>query len=153
MKKLIASLLAPFIAGAVGAAATSPNITPWYASLAKPSLNPPANIFSIVWPILYLLMGISLYLVWSKGNEKETNLTVRFFWRHLLFNALWSVSFFALQSPFLGLVNIIVLDILVVILIGKFYKIEKKAGYLLAPYLVWILFATYLNFGVWYLNR
>ncbi|HJX58950.1 hypothetical protein A2V61_01235 [Candidatus Woesebacteria bacterium RBG_19FT_COMBO_47_8] len=154
LEKLSISMLAPFGAGIIGAAATARRLPVWYDSLNKPFFNPPNNIFGIVWPILYLIMGVSLYLVWLKGwDKREVRTAVTLFFVHLMVNSLWSLVFFGLRNPLLGLFTILALLILIVVLMMKFYKIEKVASWLLMPYLLWVIFASFLNFSIWYLNR
>ncbi|MFH1978940.1 MAG: TspO/MBR family protein [Patescibacteria group bacterium] len=145
--KLVFSIAICQIVGIGGAFFTSPAVSSvWYKSLAKPFLNPPSWIFSPVWITLYVLMGISLYLV-----LKYRSLVVLFF-VHLLFNGLWSIVFFGLKNPFLAFLNLVVLWILILILIFRFYKVRKVAGLLLIPYLIWVSFAGYLNYSFWILN-
>lgn len=146
-KKLIISLALPQIAGIIGSLFTSPAISTWYANLQRPSFSPPNWIFGPVWILLYFLMGLSVYLIWEK-NQKATWL----FWIHLIFNATWSIIFFGLQNPGLAFINIIIIWILIIALIIKFYKINKLSSYLLVPYLLWVSFASILNYFIWYLN-
>jgi len=99
-------------------------------------------------------MGVSLYLVWLKGwDKKEVRTAIKLFFIHLIVNSLWSLVFFGLRNPLLGLFTILALLILIVVLMMKFYKIEKVASWLLMPYLLWVIFASFLNFSIWYLNR
>ena len=99
------------------------------------------------------MMGISLYLVWVKGWEnKQVRTAVKLFFVHLVFNTLWSVIFFGAKAPFLAFVEILLLLGLIVAVIVKFHKIQRWAAYLLIPYLLWVIFATFLNFSVWRLN-
>jgi len=136
-------------AGLIGSVFTFPAISTWYKFLNKPSFSPPNFLFGPAWITLYFLMGISLYLIWRKKNKNA----LVFFWIHLFFNATWSVMFFGLRSPLLGLINILILWVLIVVVIHKFWKINKTAGILLLPYLAWVSFATYLNYSIWLLNR
>ena len=153
LEKLTISLLAPFAAGIIGGAVTARRIFTWYDGLIKPFFNPPAKAFAIVWPILYFLMGISLYLVWSKGwDKKQVRVAVKLFFVHLVFNSLWSIIFFGFKAPFLALVEILLLLGVIIAVIVKFHKIQRWAAYLLTPYLLWVIFATLLNFSIWRLN-
>ena len=147
-KRLIVSLVFPQIAGIVGSVFTISAIPTWYATLQKPSFSPPNWIFGPVWILLYILMGISIYLIWQK-EKKET---FWFFWIHLAFNALWSIIFFGLKEPGLAFINIIIILFMIIILMIKFYKINKWASYLLIPYFLWVSFASLLNFFIFYLN-
>ncbi len=152
-KLLILSIFLSQLAGFIGAFATTPAIPGWYAELAKPSFNPPGWIFGPVWTTLYTLMGISLYLVWSKGfKTKNIKPAVQLFMVHLVFNSLWSISFFGLENPALALLIIIILWTMIAYLIKLFWKINKKASYLLIPYIMWVSFASVLNYSIWVLN-
>lgn len=149
--KLLIAVLLPFIAAAIGNLATIPNIPTWYAELDKPPLNPPNGVFGPVWTTLYLLIGLSLYKFWTaEGSEKKWGYIV--YGTQLALNALWSIVFFGLQQPLLGVIVIALLDIAVIATVILFYKHSKLAAYLLLPYLLWISFATYLTIGVWTLN-
>jgi tryptophan-rich sensory protein len=149
--KLIVSLGIPFSAAAIGSAVSVQNIPTWYAALEKPVLNPPNFIFGPVWTLLYVLIGLSLYLYWtSEGNGKWSGYVA--FGVQMVLNALWSVVFFGLQLPLLGVFVIALLDIMVIVTIILFYEKSKRAAYLLMPYLLWISFATYLTVSIWLLN-
>ena len=152
-KRLIISLALPQLAGLVGSFFTSPAIPTWYASLERPSFSPPNWVFGPVWVTLYLLMGISIYLIWNKleSNKKAKNF-FWLFWIHLVFNATWSIAFFGLQNPGLALINIAVIWVLIVALVIGFWKIDKRASYLLLPYFLWVSFASVLNYFIWVLN-
>ena len=152
-KRLIISLALPQAAGVLGSFFTSPAIPTWYATLQRPSFSPPNWVFGPVWILLYVLMGISVYLVWLKVKKnKSVGFAVKLFWLHLIFNASWSIVFFGLQNPGLALVNIVLIWLFIIILIIKFWKINKLAGYLLIPYLLWVSFASVLNYFIWQLN-
>jgi len=149
--KLISSILLCQFAGIIGSVFTFSAISEWYAFLEKPFFSPPNWVFAPVWISLYTLMGIAFFLVWEKGL-KENNKAVNFFYIQLALNALWSVLFFGLKNPLIALIEILVLWLFIVLTIKEFYSIEKKAGYLLIPYLLWVSLATALNFAVWILN-
>ncbi|HEX9911812.1 MAG TPA: TspO/MBR family protein [candidate division Zixibacteria bacterium] len=151
--KLIISLIICQLAGVIGSIFTTPAIPGWYAALVKPTLNPPNWVFAPVWTTLFLLMGISAFLVWRKGIENpRVNLALQFFIVQLVLNSLWSVLFFGLRSPLLGFVEIILLCFFILLTIVYFFKVTKIAGILLLPYFVWVSFATVLNFSLWRLN-
>lgn len=151
--KLIFALLICQAAGGIGSLFTIPAIDSWYADLNKPSFNPPNWLFSPVWITLFVLMGIALYLVLVKDLSQEKVKTALFlFFTQLTFNTLWSVLFFGLKSPLFGFIEIILLIILVLATIFQFVKISKPAALLLVPYLLWIIFAAFLNFSIWQLN-
>jgi tryptophan-rich sensory protein len=149
---LIFSILLAQLAGIVGSVFTAPNIKNWYVFLTKPFFSPPNWLFAPVWIILYILMGISAFLVWEKRKEAKVNSALLFYFIQLIFNATWSVVFFGFRSLFGGLVIIVALWFLILITLIKFWRIEKPAGYLLVPYLLWATFATILNLTVWQLN-
>ncbi|WP_406657963.1 TspO/MBR family protein [Methanolobus sp. ZRKC2] len=152
-KKLIASLVICQFAGIFGAIFTTPAIPTWYAALEKPFFVPPSWTFSVVWPILYLLMGLALYIVWEKGWEyREVKVAMGVFGLQLFLNFLWSVLFFGLQSPFLGLMGIVILWLVILVTIVLFYRISRAAGLLLLPYILWVSFATLLNYYIYILN-
>ena len=150
---LIASILLPQAAGAIGSYFTMPSIPGWYAGLAKPSFNPPGWIFGPIWTLLYLLMGIALYLIWKKGTEiKEVRLAMIFFAAQLLLNILWSFLFFYMKLPCAAFIEIILLWTAILITLTAFYRLSRPAGLLLVPYLLWVSFAAVLNFFLWRLN-
>jgi len=148
-KKLIISIIVCQAAGVVGSIFTMPALTTWYATLAKPSFTPPGWVIGIVWTVLFLLMGLSLYLVWVKKPKKRE---LPFFDIQLALNILWSAIFFGLRNPSLAFVEIIFLWLAILGNIIVFYKIDKKAAWLLVPYLAWVSFAAVLNYSVWMLN-
>jgi tryptophan-rich sensory protein len=157
--KLILSIFGVGLAGAIGSVFTSSSIPNWYAGLLKPALNPPNWLFGPVWTILYLLMGISVFLVWKKENEPEflnQKLKIKnallIFIGQLSLNASWSILFFGLKNPGLAFIEIIILWFFILFTIIKFFQISKTAAYLLLPYIFWVSFATYLNFLIWQLN-
>ena len=151
--KLIASVIVVFIAGAIGNFFTLSEITTWYAALTKPTWTPPNWLFGPVWTTLYILMGIALYLIWSKGLEhKDVKIAIGVFAVQLILNTLWSIVFFGMHSLFGGVVTIIILWIAILANIIVFYRISKPAGLLLVPYIVWVSIASYLNYSVYLLN-
>lgn len=137
-------------AGIVGSFFTFSAIPAWYSSLNKPSFAPPNFIFGPIWITLYFLIGIALYLIWT--SRKNIKGALFLFWIHLFFNATWSIAFFGLRSPLLGFINILILLFLILVVIYKFWKINKLAGALFLPYLVWVSFATVLNYNILILN-
>ena len=141
------------LVGVIGSIFTSPAIPTWYATLNKPSFNPPNWIFAPVWTLLYLSMGISAFLIWEKGiNKKEVRIALLIFGSQLILNVLWSYLFFGLKSPSLAFVGIIVLWLAITATIYAFYKISKPAGLILIPYILWVTFAAFLNFSILILN-
>lgn len=151
--KLIFSIAMSQTAGIVGSLFTAPAIPAWYASLNKPSFSPPNWLFGPVWVTLYALMGVALYLVWRNGlSEQKIKFAFWFFIAHLFMNAIWSIIFFGLQSPFWALVDIVVMWVMILVLIIKFWEINKTSSVLLVPYFFWVSFASVLNFAIWRLN-
>ena len=124
----------------------------WYSALIQPPLKPPAWLFAPVWTILYISMGIALFLYARKYTIKSKAWGYVLFFTQLLVNLSWSPAFFGMKNIGLALALIILLDILVVLNIIEFFKISKTAGRILIPYFIWLLFATYLNIGIFILN-
>jgi benzodiazapine receptor len=150
---LVISILICQCAGFIGSLFTRPSIPTWYATLAKPPFTPPNWIFSPVWIALFLLMGISLFLIWRRGlAERKVRVALGCFGAQLIFNIVWSALFFGLRSPLAGFIDIAVLWGAIALTIFYFLKISKMAGVLLLPYIVWISFAAVLNFFIWRLN-
>ena len=151
--KLVAAILICQAAGIIGSVFTAPNIQTWYASVEKPPFNPPNWLFAPVWTVLFLLMGISLYLVWDKGVKNgKVRIALSVFAAQLVLNVVWSVLFFGLQSPLYAFVEIMILWIAIAFTIFTFYRISKRAGLILVPYLLWVSFAMVLNYYIWVLN-
>lgn len=152
--KLIVSILVCQIAGVIGGVFTASSVETWYATLSKPAFNPPNWLFSPVWITLYALMGIALFLVWRRGFPAEgVRSAISLFAVQLGLNTIWSILFFGLQWPLIAFIEILVLWGFILITLLKFAKISKAAGFLLVPYLLWVSFASVLNFFLWYLNR
>jgi len=151
--KLIVSLIICQLAGFVGSLFTTPSIPTWYASLEKPSFNPPNWVFSPVWISLFVLMGISLFLVWQKTlHYPGVSSALFWFGIQLFLNMLWSVLFFGLKSPFFAFVGIIFLWVAIFLTLVKSFKVSRLAGVLFVPYICWVSFAAVLNFSIWNLN-
>ena len=122
-----------------------------YNTLQKPPLSPPGFIFGIVWSILYLLMGIAYGMLVYKGkSDAEVS---KIYWTQLIINLIWPILFFVFKIRLFSSIWIIILLILVINMVIKFYKKDKIIGYSQIPYLLWIMFATYLNIGVYILNK
>jgi benzodiazapine receptor len=152
--KLITSILASFAAGGIGILFTFKAIPTWYAGLKKPPYTPPNWLFGPVWTTLYILMGISVFLVWRNGLAVNgALLAFTLFWVQLVLNALWSIVFFGMKSKLGGVITIIVLWLLILATVITSFQVSGCAGALLIPYIVWVSIASYLNIGVWLLNR
>ncbi|MFA5210927.1 MAG: TspO/MBR family protein [Patescibacteria group bacterium] len=149
------SLLISFLPGIIGSLFTVKAIENWYVYLNKPIFNPPNWIFSPVWILLYILIGISFYLILVKKpkiDQQNFNVIIFLFTCHLVLNASWSIFFFNFHDILTAYINILCLDLVIFLCIIKFYKVSKIAGLLFVPYLIWILFATYLNLSIFLLN-
>jgi benzodiazapine receptor len=150
--KLVMSLIICQLAGFIGSLFTAPAIPIWYASLKKPSFTPPSWLFSPVWIFLFVLMGLTLYILWQAYSKKVARIALLFFALQLILNMLWSVIFFGLKSPMWAFIEILILWLAIFLTIWKSLKISKAAGYLLLPYIIWISFAAILNYSIWKLN-
>jgi translocator protein len=151
--RLIISLIACELVGVLSTPFTIASIPAWYAYLNKPSFSPPNWVFAPAWITLYFLMGVSFYLIWNIGWEKKKVRTAgHYFYAQLLCNFLWSLLFFGLRSPILGLVDIILLWLCIFFTMIRFRSLSKIAFYLLIPYLLWVSFAALLNVSIVVLN-
>src|SRR3989344_3497362 len=161
--KLVIAIGVSELAGIIGSVFTISAIPNWYARLVKPALNPPSWVFGPAWTTLYALMGIAAFLIWSsyaKASEgqakRQIKIALGVFGIQLFLNAIWSIIFFGLHgSTWLtinnlgwALVNIIFLWLAIVWTMVVFYKISRPAAYLLMPYLLWVSFASYLNYSI-----
>ncbi len=141
------------LVGFIAAVATQSSVSTWYVQLNKPSFNPPNWLFAPVWTVLYVLMGISLGLVWNKGfYHKWVKTALYHFGFQLILNAAWSIVFFGAKAILPALLIILSLFILLFFTIRWFKIVEPIAAYLLIPYLIWVGFAAVLNFEIWRLN-
>lgn len=141
-------ILTPLIGGSIVGLIINKSID--YNYLVNPPLSPPSYLFPIVWNILYLLIGISYYIY--RKNNNDDSLTIKLYYIQLILNYLWSIIFFTLKLRTLAVIWIIELAITVIYLIIRFYKEERTIFYLFIPYILWVLFATYLNIGTVVLN-
>lgn len=153
--KFVISIVASFAAGGIGSLATTPNIPTWYAGLEKPFFNPPNWVFGPVWTLLYILIGISFYMVWAapkpSARAKKSSATV-WFAAQLMLNALWSLVFFGMHAPLAGVAVILLLLGSIIAMMRSFWPISKPASYLLIPYIAWVSFASMLNISIAVLN-
>jgi translocator protein len=153
MRKFIVSIGICFAVAFLGSLFTFSSIPTWYAQLNKPFFNPPNWIFGPVWTILYFLMAISLYIVWSKNSKnKNKEDAIKIFIFQLILNLLWSLIFFGLHQPLWALITIYLLWASIYMTIKSFYKISKTSSYLLVPYILWVSFASILNLAIVLLN-
>lgn len=149
-KKLIIITVITFIVGSFFSWFTMNNMDA-FKELNKP-VNVPGIIFPIVWGVLYLLMSISCYIV-SESSDPARNKALIVYWVQLVINSIWSLIFFGFEMYLFAFIWLLILLISVIIMIVKFYKVDKKAAYLNIPYVLWIIFAGYLNLGIYLLNR
>ncbi len=150
MKYLFAILICLAVGGVAGFV-TIDAVKTWYLTLNKPSWNPPNYLFGPVWTTLYILMGIAWGIVWS-SNATEKPRAMQFFIIQLVFNFFWSITFFGMHNILLALFDIVALWIMILLTIIVFNRINKTAAALLVPYILWVSFATVLNFSIWMLN-
>lgn len=151
--KLVLSIVLPLLIGFASSYFTITGVDSWYTTIQKPSWNPPNWIFGPVWTTLYVLMGISLFLIWKAGTSKETKRSALIlFVLQLIANFFWSFIFFDQHQMGLAFAEIIVLWLFILLTIFSFAKINKVAAWLLVPYISWVSFAAILNFTIWRLN-
>lgn len=152
--KIILSIVFCLLVGAIGSFFTTPAIPSWYAYLNKPFFSPPNWLFGPMWTILYILMGVSLYLIWTNTKKgKSKNEALGNFYTQLVLNFIWSPIFFGMKNLWLAFIVIVLMWIFILRTIQSFAKLNKKASYLLYPYIAWVSFASILNLSVWLLNR
>ena len=145
-------LLLPLIIGGISGLATASGIQSWYVTLHKPSFNPPNYLFSPVWSFLYILMGVSLYIIWINGKGKNRIDALRIFVIQLTLNFLWSFLFFKFNLIGVAMLDILLIWISIILMILFFSRVSKISAYLQIPYLLWVTFATILNGAIWLLN-
>ena len=152
-KKLIISILIPLLVGGISAFLTRDSMST-FERVAKPPLSPPGWLFPVVWTILYILMGIASYLVnTSKGPKTLSDSALAIYALQLVFNFFWSIIFFNMEAYLFAFIWLIALWLLILWTTVSFYKINKTAGLLMIPYLIWVAFAGYLNLGIYLLNK
>jgi translocator protein len=147
----IIALAVPITAGIIGSLATNSQITTWYATLSKPSFNPPNWVFGPVWSFLYLLQGIAFYVILNQERHPRKRATGLFL-AQITLNLLWSLVFFGMHQPVWALVDIVLLWGTIIMTMWSFSSINYKAAQLFWPYLAWVTFATALNIGIVVLN-
>lgn len=153
LARLILCIAICQLAGIIGSVFTASSVTTWYTTLVKPWFTPPGSVISAVWIALFALMGLSLFLIWQKGiSSADSKIALGVFAAQLLANVLWSYAFFGLQSPLAGVVVIVVLWLLILQSILRFWPISKDAALLLVPYIIWVSFAAFLNYTFLRLN-
>jgi len=153
LKYISISVLVCLLVGFIGSIVTQTSIDGWYLGLEKPDFTPPNWLFAPVWTFIYILMGVALGLVWNRGFHHVWVKTAFYhFGFQLLLNTAWSIVFFGLKLPLLGLFIIVSLFILILFTIKWFKVASPLAAYLLIPYAVWVAYAAILNYEIWRLN-
>lgn len=150
--KLLLCIAIPLSIGAIGGIATATSINTWYMSLNKPSFNPPNYLFGPVWTMLYILMGISFYLILQSPKNELRKKAIIVFCVQLFLNFWWSFLFFKFQLLSIAFIEILMIWLSIVNMIILFFKINKTAAILQIPYLLWVSFASVLNGAIWILN-
>lgn len=154
LAKLISSVSVCLLTGFIGSFLTMDSVNTWYANLSKPSFNPPDWTFGVVWPILYVMMGVAAFLIWRKGiGSRQVKIALGLFVVQLVLNGIWTPIFFGLHMMGLALAEIILLWLAILATIVAFWRISKRAACLLMPYILWVSFAVALNASLWHLNR
>jgi len=142
-----------FLAAAIGSWFTADSVNSWYPTLLKPAGTPPAWVFGPVWSTLYFLMGTAAWLVFRQRSATSVTAALALFYGQLALNVAWSFVFFGLRQPGLALLDIVALLAAIIATMTNFAPVSRLAVWLMTPYLGWVLYATYLNFGIWHLNR
>ncbi len=150
--KLVASIILPLSLGALAGMFTSSAAPEWYATLIRPSISPPNWLFGPVWTTLYIIMGLSLFLIWKQVRCKERNRAIFVFLFQLALNFCWSFIFFYFNKIGFALAEIILLWLSIIVMLIQFYRIKALAAYINIPYLLWVSFATILNASYYLLN-
>lgn len=152
--KILVSIIVVEVLGGLGAAITSDQIPGWYAGLAKPPGTPPNWLFGPVWGVLYAMMGAAFALVWHYAEPSSAKRSALWCYAvQLVLNLSWTTVFFGMHEMLMGLLILLALLVAIVATIVRFRRLRPLAGWLMAPYLVWVSYATYLNAGYWWLNR
>lgn len=150
--KLSLCITLPLIIGGISGIATASGIDTWYVNLNKPFFNPPNYLFGPVWSLLYLLMGVSIFLILQAPKSELRKKAFIIFCVQLILNFLWSFLFFKFELPGIALIEILLIWVSILTMIITFSKINKTAAYLQIPYLLWVSFASVLNAAIWWLN-
>lgn len=151
--KIIISIIIPLSIGFTASLFTITGVKSWYRTIQKPSWNPPDWVFGPVWTTLYVLMGISFFLIWRSSGEKQKQTAIVLYILQLVANFFWSLIFFDQHQIALALAEIIILWVLILLTIFSFANISKTAAWLLVPYISWVSFAAILNYTIWQLNK
>ncbi len=150
---LILFILLTFMIQIIGGIWTRESVTLWYPTLVKPSWNPPSFVFGPVWTVLYVMIAISGWLIYQMEDSNKRNVVLILYGIQLSLNFIWSFLFFSLRSPFLGMIDIILLCFVLSLTIIKAWSLRPLSALLLIPYLIWVIYATTLNIAIWLLNK
>ncbi len=151
--KLILCIIIPLTVGSLSSLFVIDGVNEWYLTINKPFFNPPNQLFAPVWTILYILMGISLYLIIETPKNSEKQNAITLFIIQLALNFLWSLFFFYFHSPAMAAIEILLLLLVIILMLKSFKTLNTLAYKLQIPYLIWVSFATLLNLSIWWLNR
>ena len=149
IKALVICIAIPLAVGGLAALITGAG-SDFYETIKRPALSPPSWLFPVVWTVLYILMGVSSYLIWERGERGRSALTV--YGAQLALNFVWSLVFFNAKAFLAAGIIIVVLWVLIAVMLGMFYRVRRSAAYLQIPYFLWVTFATYLTWSIFYLN-
>ena len=142
-------LLVTFVASGIGSFVTSSFKEPWYSEIILPTFNPPSWVFGPIWTVLYILMSVAIWIVWSKTSDKKI---LQLYFIHLFFNAIWSIIFFGFHQIFIALIDLGIILIFIIWVIKIYYQFSKISFLLMTPYLLWCSYALVLNSTIFYLN-
>ena len=153
MRSLVAFIILCLAVSSAGGAITATSVDTWYQTLEKPSFNPPDWVFAPVWTALYILMGLAAWRIWRFKSIANTVKALSIFGVQLGLNLSWSILFFGLQRVDLALIEIFILLATIVLNAILFWRIDRLAGLIFVPYVLWVTFATILNASIWLLNE
>ncbi len=142
-------VLITFLASAIGGVVTSVYKEPWYSQIIQPTFSPPSWVFGPVWTTLYLLMSLAVWLSWLSQKDKKT---LKIYFIHIFFNAIWSVIFFGFHQISIALFDLLIILFFILWLMRIYYKSNKLSFLLMIPYLLWSSYALLLNVSIFYLN-
>lgn len=150
--RLLVSLAIPLGVGFASAFTKTAADAQWYLQLNLPDFTPSPWAFKWIWTCLYVLMGISLYLIWTNKPSSKRTVAIALFGIQLFLNAMWSVLFFSLRSPQAAMIEMIILFVFIVLTIHAFFRVSKVVGWLFIPYVGWVAFALFLNVTIFLMN-
>ncbi len=152
-KVYIFSVLFPLIVGGLSALCTSGNMKNLFNEIIKPPLSPPSWLFPVVWSVLFILMGIGSAKVYLSPASKNRASALRLYLINLFLNFFWSIIFFNFRAFLFAFIWLLALLLIIILMTVRFYKAERISGLLQIPYILWVTFAGYLTFAIWFLNK